>query len=138
MRATIRLAPTLVVLAVALSGLSCGSSDQPELGQVSGTVTMDGKPLPNAQVVFSPEKGRPSMAITDESGKYALTYIRDVKGAVPGKHTVRITAVRVSTSDREGAAPVKEPIPAKYNANTTLTAQVEPGENTVDFALESK
>ncbi len=30
------------------------------------------------------------------------------------------------------------PIPAKYNANSTLKVDVKPGKNTLDFALESK
>jgi hypothetical protein len=119
-----------------LSG--CGSSGRPDLAQVSGTITMDGKPLPDAQVVFSPADGRPSTGATDASGKYSLTYIRDVKGAVLGTHSVRITTVPKSTSDQDGVAPVIDPIPAKYNVNTMLTGEVKSGENTVDFPLESK
>jgi len=38
----------------------------------------------------------------------------------------------------KGKAAKKDPIPAKYNTNTTLTADVKTGENTIDFKLESK
>lgn len=125
------------------SSLGCGSSDRPELGDVHGTVTMDGAPLANAQVVFSPEGGRPSTGVTDAAGKYTLTYIRDIKGAKVGNHSVRIESVPAAPSDPEAATkeapiPFKETIPAKYNAKSTLTAEVKPGENTIDFPLESK
>ena len=42
--------------AVLLAG--CGTSgDRPELGEVTGTITFNGKPLANAQVAFRPVSG---------------------------------------------------------------------------------
>ena len=62
----------LWVLSLALGG--CGSGDdRPELGQVTGTITMDGTPLTGTVVVFSPDNGRPSRGKTDAEGKYELT-----------------------------------------------------------------
>lgn len=52
---------------------------------------MDGTPLPDAIVVFVPEKGNPSTGRTDDSGKYELSYPGDSKGALVGSHTVKIT-----------------------------------------------
>lgn len=105
---------------------------------------MDGSPLANVQVVFSPEGGRPSTGVTDAAGKYKLTYIREIKGAVLGKHSVRIESLpppaadQEATSGQNAAVPFKEPIPAKYNAESTLTADVKPGDNPIDFPLDSK
>ena len=48
--------------------IGCGSSDEPELGTVTGSVTMDGKPLANVWIGFAPTEGRASMAITDKDG----------------------------------------------------------------------
>lgn len=113
-----------------------GGSDQPDLGTVTGVVTMDGQPLANVVVTFSPENGRPSVARTDESGNYELGYLAETRGAVIGKHTVSIT------TPQENPTPpgqvYKDPIPAKYNTKTTLTADVKEGANTFDFQLESK
>ena len=134
---TVCLAMASVLAVVVLGSVGCGGADYGDLGRVSGTVTMDGTPLPGAQVVFSPANGRPSMGITDAQGKYQLIYIRDTLGAALGEHRVEITTVQESVSDTD-AGPVKEPIPAKYNAKTTLTAKVEPGDNEIDFALEAK
>ena len=128
-----------IVFALAFAVVAgCGGGGSPDVGLVTGTVTMDGKPLENAEVVFSPPNGRPSMALTDSSGKYELTYIRDTKGAVPGTHKVRITTRPEAVADDYSGPAFKEPIPIKYNAETTLTAEVKAGENTFNFELQSR
>lgn len=123
--------------ALAMFGLGC-SGGVPDVGLVRGTVTLDGKAYPDAQVVFTPAHGRPSTGITDSNGSYVLVYLRDVKGATPGKHTVRITTVQRSTSDRGEDPPFHESIPERYNVKSTLSADVKPGENVIDFALTSE
>jgi len=132
--ASIGIAMTFVLAAV----IGCSGGITSDFGLVTGTVTMAGKPLEGAEVVFSPPSGRPSMGLTDSSGKYELTYIRDTKGAVPGTHKVRITTRPESVADDYSGPAFKEPIPAKYNTDTTLTADVKAGENTFNFELESR
>jgi hypothetical protein len=127
------------VLMGLLMAAGCGSgapSDQPELGEVQGTVTLDGKPLSAVIVTFNPAKGRPSIGATDEAGKYSLTYLGNVDGAVVGKHTVTITTPQ-DHPDPPGQK-FKDPVPAKYNSSTTLGADVKPGQNEFNFALQSK
>ncbi len=117
------------LLTIALCPLcGCGSSDRPDLGTVSGTVTLNGQPLPNAEIVFQHPQKRFSTATTNENGRYELIYIRDIKGAAVGKHSVVITA-------KDAAR--RQVVPLKYNHKTTLTADVKPGDNTFDFKLES-
>lgn len=149
---------TLMFLTVCCFGCSGGGTEV-ELEKVSGVVTMDGKPLAYAVVVFKPQEGNPSSGQTDVSGKYELVHRANAPGAIPGKHTVWITqgqpptsegdpesnidsaATGVGSEDLEtpkGKAAPKNPIPAKYNTKTTLTAEVKQGENTIDFKLESK
>ena len=125
-----------VSLTIVVCG-GCGSSDHPDLGHVQGTVTIKGQPLADATVTFSPDKGRPSAGTTNSEGEYELTYVRDTKGAILGPHKVRITTVSEEdvVGERRGRRP-KEPIPAKYNVRTTLTANVEEGKNTFDFDLK--
>jgi hypothetical protein len=147
MSTTRKLTLTFILFAVALTSAvcgGCGGSDHPDLGQVQGTVTMDEEPLADATVTFVPEEGRPSSGITNSNGEYELTYVRDTKGAVLGHHKVRILAVEedASAEDTEfpedTASQAKESIPAKYNTQTTLTADVEKGKNTFDFDLKSQ
>ncbi|MGY8770429.1 MAG: carboxypeptidase-like regulatory domain-containing protein [Pirellulales bacterium] len=129
---------TSVLCLIALSGISCSGNSNSDLGLVSGTVTLDGAVYPQAQVVFTPNEGRPSMGITDSNGKYQLIYIRDTKGANIGAHQVSISTVPEVTSDADDGPPFVETIPAKYNSKTTLSVQVEAGDNTHDFPLISK
>ncbi|MFI4874646.1 MAG: hypothetical protein ACIALR_04885, partial [Blastopirellula sp. JB062] len=63
----------------------------PDLGQVEGDVTVDGKPGVNLAVAFIPENGRPSLGVTDEQGHYRLSYFRGETGATLGNHKVMIT-----------------------------------------------
>jgi hypothetical protein len=119
---------------VFIAGCDAGSG----LSPVTGTVTLDGKPYASAQVRFVPETGRPSIGITDDSGVYSLTYIRDEKGAAPGSYRVDVTTVHVSMSDTDGGKEPQEKIPAKYNTLTQLKANVESGDNVVNFDLTSR
>lgn len=119
------------ILAVGLAA-GCGKSDRPPLGVVTGVVTLDGAPLTDALVLFTPDTaGRTSRGLTDATGRYELSFLRDIMGANIGHHAVRITTV---TDDSGG----KERLPKRYHAATKLEAVVEPGANTIDFSLTSK
>jgi hypothetical protein len=130
--------PETIVWCVTIAGLlslpGClASSDLPELGNVKGVVTLDGKPLPHAQIQFVPTSGRPSNAESDEDGSYRLQYTTDVRGAVIGAHTVQI---RTAVEGRDD--PSKERLPARYHAKSKLKAEVKPGSNQINFELSSK
>ncbi len=117
--------------------LGCGGSgggDQPDLGTVTGTVSLDGQPLSGVIILFTPEEGRQSTAVTDENGGYELAYTGDSKGAKIGKHTIGFT------SSDDDSIKASAPIPPQYTigSDTGLTAEVKAGENTFDFDLISK
>ncbi len=119
--------------------VGCGSASN--LAPVEGTVTMDGKPLADATVVFINGQSSTSGARTDAKGFYRLTYSETEEGAVPGKNTVRISTVRGSNITEDGkTVPGKpETVPMKYNAQSTLEFNVEPNKkNIADWKLESK
>lgn len=143
---------TSIVLSVLIIvQLGCTSSDQPELGQVIGTITLDGMPLTGVAVVFQPENGRPARGMTDAEGKYELTYIRQTQGTKVGFNRVEIAPSEegeesgdVETGDSETQpAPSRSKsgkplVPSRYNVQSELKVDVKPGENTFDFQLESK
>lgn len=141
-----------LAVAALLSLAGCGGpSDQPELGQVKGTVTLDGKPLGDTEVVFYPDSGRPARGRTDAEGKYELTYIRETPGTKVGHNRVEIApseeggdveaevaaATQGETPAAKAGKPGKPVIPERYNSKSELEADVKPGENTFDFKLES-
>ena len=116
------------------------ASDLPELGNVTGVVTLDGEPLPGASVEFVPENRNPSIGLTDEQGRYTLTFHASADGALIGEHKVRISTFQSAFQDNEGTRhpAVPERVPARYNKRTELVAEVKPGEQTLDFALTSE
>jgi len=121
-----------VAAALLMVSGGCGSGTRPELGTVTGRLTLDGKPLTDAVVVFTPGSGgRKSMGHPDQDGKYELSYIRDIKGAKVGPHTVRVT-----TGNKMTGKP--ERLPPRYNTQSELTVEVEPGANVFDFDMTSR
>lgn len=122
---SIRHLPFTVALLLAAG---CGDDGRPPLAEVRGTVTLDGKPLAGAGVAFKLEGARASVGWTDDDGKYELTFLRDIRGAAIGTHKVI-----VSTADEE----TPERLPARYNSQSTLTREVKPGKNVIDFELHS-
>lgn len=127
----------LLMMALMLQ-VGCGPSG-PDIARVQGTVTMDGKPLPNAIIMFVPVGGRPSVSETDANGKYVLEFSGGRKGAIPGINRVEINTGRLAyEKDGKNYPAVKESVPVQYNRLTTLEFNVEAGKNnTADFALKS-
>src|SRR5262249_54770418 len=74
-------------IAVVATISGCGDGG-PRVVPVTGTVTRNGKPVPNLFINFMPEAGRPSWGHSDEQGQFTLEYDRERKGAEVGKHKV--------------------------------------------------
>jgi len=122
----------LCLCSLLLTGLltGCGGSSEVSIAPVTGTVTLNGEPLPNAYVFFTPlELGRPSMGVTNEQGIYELAYRGNESGAVIGPHRVGISTVAPESTGTEL-------VPDNYRTPDALSATVEAGSNTIDFALE--
>ncbi|MGE0374606.1 MAG: hypothetical protein AB7I48_12600 [Planctomycetaceae bacterium] len=113
------------------------SNHLPDLGYVSGTITLDGAPLAGAEIQFRPVatefqvsdrksiETRTSVGRTNEQGYYELQYMEGVEGAVVGEH-------RVSISKLDGP---REVVPANFGPYSDERRQVESGSNTIDFSL---
>jgi hypothetical protein len=127
-----------IMVLLALSGCF-GASDLPELGDVTGVVTLDDEPLSNASVEFIPENRNPSIGLTDEQGRYKLTFHASADGALIGRHEVKISTFQAPYQDNEGThhPAVPERVPARYNKRTELEAEVGPGHQELNFALTS-
>jgi hypothetical protein len=133
------------LLALLISG--CGET-KPPVAEVSGTVTLDGKPMELVHVEFWPEVGPRAFGKTDDSGKFTLvTDDRTQNGAPPGrtKVAIRDTAHMKDDYIDEGGDFVdmsngrKSRIHTKYYDahNSPITVEVKAGEkNTFDFAVD--
>jgi len=122
-----------VLLTLHLTG--CGGADVPEVGEVTGTVTIDGKPAPGVIVNFIPTGGgRSSTGVTDESGHYELMYSADAMGALIGAHQATIAAAPPSVDAvPAGRGPlVDKSIPKEY-LDAKKPVEVQAGDNTIDL-----
>lgn len=134
-----------LVLLAALCG--CGSNS--DMAPVSGIVTVNGKPVPAAQVLFTSAGHRPAAGETDSSGRYVLSTFETGDGASIGSYSVTVTARPTLKVNAAGAAGpptgrpkvqhgAASPVPLKYSdpSNPLLTAEVKPGENDIPFDLK--
>ena len=135
----------LMLLAVVVTSLSCAGCGDSLPATVTGTVTIDGKPLPENEnvtgnVVFYPTAGG-AAAFGDVSsgGKYKIT-TGSTKGLAPGEYKVTVRVIEIEPEPPGGykaAPPQKLLSPPKYNDNekTDLLVKVEPGSQTLDLDL---
>lgn len=106
----------------------------PPLGQVSGVVTLDGKPLAGATVYFAPEKReykrdkvsrglplRTAAGLTDAEGRYSLTYVDTVPGTFLGTNRVSVQPLL----DEKG----KNKVPTAWGRESKNTVDVVEGAN---------
>ena len=89
--------------------VGCGN-DLPPIGQLTGTVMMDGKPYPNGSLMFTPTSGgRPSLAATDENGKFTAMFNLETPGALVGAHTITFEAGGKQESEEDEFKPYAPP-----------------------------
>lgn len=138
--------------AVAVAAMICGAFLLPGCGgngaelnraEVSGDVTVNGAPLEEGSIAFLPTEGTqgPSVGGTINQGRYLIPV---EEGPVVGTYRVEIRATRETGRKIEAGPPsppgtmideVKAFIPAKYNAKSTLTAEIKSGTNESDYDL---
>jgi hypothetical protein len=120
-------------LLVAVTG--CGPST-PDLGQVQGVLTMEGEPVANGSIEFVPVGGgRPSLALTDEQGKFTAYYLPNVPGAQLGEHRIRFEIARGKPGDPGLERPGGRGKPKGEVVLEPQTIEVGEGENEVNFKL---
>src|SRR5262249_35475108 len=120
----------LVVIGSGLYG--CGPSE-PAPVPGSGGVRLGGAPLPSGEIYFVGRDGSVPEGGAINEGKYSLK-------ARPGSKRVEIRAFRrVEPPPPKKIDPMQNYIPDKYNADTTLSAEVTvAGPNYFEYDLQSK
>ena len=134
------LRPSVAALVLGIfAGLSgCGGDGTP-VGEVSGMVTFQSKPVGEGRVTFQNTKtGAADEALLNSNGTYALARPLPV-----GEYKVMVTPLIVRRQV-DGKGPVvgeEKPapnIPQKYRTigETTLTATVKEGKNDLNFDMK--
>ena len=124
-----------------LAGCNPSASSKP-LAAVSGRITLDGQPLPNARVGFQPQgfgdrmnAGPGSYGKTDAEGHYTLITVSGKPGAVPGMHRVAITTYK---EDSSGEVVREEQVPERYFDKDRIAFEVPTqGTEVANFDLTS-
>jgi hypothetical protein len=131
------LIPFVIPAVVALSAAGC--SQETSHGTITGTVTLDGAPLPKGLIRFIPEDGQsPTADAPIEGGGF--------EARVPvGSKRITISAPKIvgkrkmyETPDSPMVDVIEELLPEEYNVRSTLTLNVVPGGQLKDFPLKSK
>lgn len=110
----------------------CGSGE-PNTYRVIGTASWENAPIPEGDIIFSPVDG----ASAPQAGKIAAG--RYEVRATPGKKRVEIYATREGRQADPvmNAKPREQYIPAKFNAQSTLSADIQAADsNEFDFNLK--
>jgi hypothetical protein len=148
-RRHVRLFALLVL--VGLTAIGCGPKQQ--FAEVSGVVTLNGKPMPDALVEFlpDPEKGTQgpmSMGTTNAEGRFRLVCSDSDRrdGAVVGFHRVLIQDARSIPKARSDFSKEKPPenVPSRVSyiygkaASTPLRQEVRPGPQEVTLEVTGR
>ncbi len=125
----------------------CGRIDGPIRVAVAGNATVDGTPITEGSITFLPmsdTKG-PVAGSPIVDGRYSIAA---EKGPCVGHYRVEIRGSRKTGRQVPAPGPnrasslmvdeVIEIVPAKYNTQSTLVAELKTGANTLDFAVGAK
>jgi len=119
-----------------ISGFIIGCSSQaagPEMVAVSGKVTIDGNPLSDGNIIFDPQDGK---GIPVQAGISSGAFTCQVP---PGMKVVRIQSTQTSSEKGPYGEDVSiSIIPAQYNTNSDLTAEVKANGDAFEFDLTTK
>ena len=140
----------VAVLVIHCSGCGEAVSQSGTALPVTGTVTLDGKPIEGASLTFIPltaDQGQGGVGSTDAAGKYEVTHFRTGKGLEPGEYRVAVSKLVMHDGSpipagTSSAADLntKNAIPPQFSDpnSTTLKATVASGGKPIDFALTSR
>ncbi|KLU02376.1 putative secreted membrane lipoprotein [Rhodopirellula islandica] len=122
----------IAVALISVLPLGCSDSTEPERVEVSGHVTLGGKPLPRAMIRFVAIKSEPGLhdSVTMISeGHFAFD---STNGPSPGEHHVMITPMEPEMNEAVAAIQNGErdplnarSIPARYQSTGQLRATID-------------
>ena len=127
----------LLIVVAAFSGCSGNMG-----AQVSGTVTLDDKPLTTGNVAFVPAGGTGTISYgqVDAAGKYTIN-TATAEGLPPGNYSVTVISTEpLPATAGEVEITPKVLTPAKYSdaSTTDLKIEVKPGKNDIPLKLSSQ
>jgi hypothetical protein len=130
----------LLLLAGGLA--ACGCSSENRGGKITGSVLLEGKPLPDAVVGFVPndQKEPTNFAVTDAEGHFEVKRDKAKRTLPPGTYAVVVRQYvkkdgkPLPPEERDmliASGNLRNTLPERYSSPKTsgLTADVKPGDN---------
>lgn len=125
-----------------------GCGERVPLGQVHGTLTLDGQPVPHAVVVFLLESSGDyanlrSAGYCDENGRFTLRCDQGGMGGVVGNHRVVVEDLSLADAPREPDGTIiqfpRQRFPAAYSdpLRTPLRAAIREGDQEIELKMVS-
>jgi hypothetical protein len=128
--------------AIAAANLALGGCDRgPPSGAVNGEVTLDGQPVKNGRILFTPiDRQTQPAGGTISDGKFTVSDVPVAKMRVEinGNKVIGKRRVYEDSPNSPIVEEVAELVPRKYNINSELTLDVKEGSQTVQYDLKSK
>lgn len=135
----------VALLAAVAAGVGGGCRPPRTMATVTGVVSVDGQPLDNGSIAFYPvphegrRAARSAGSTIDKQGRYRADIL-------PGRFRVEISSSRIvgqrkaypEVPDSPVEDVLAERVPAEYNTESRLVADIALETKTVDFQLESK
>ncbi|WP_146119128.1 hypothetical protein [Blastopirellula marina] len=134
---TTRMCQTLAVLALAIGLAGCGPDDG--MVGVSGTITMDGKPVPEGSITFTPVdgKGRPGGGAFENGSFSTRAFPGETAVQIHGHEIIQLPNPTQEQVERGLDTERKSIVPGVYNNASKLRIDISPENNTFDFDLTS-
>lgn len=141
------LAGCFLILTTGCGGSINADYSQLDLVDVSGKVTLDGKPLAGATVAFEANDGTFSSGVTNDNGDFDLMFNTEKSGCLTGDKIVRIQFKGDSENPDEESEEEREvgqefkskiKIPEQYNKKSNLEVTVDSDHTKFNFDLKSK
>ncbi|MEQ8848896.1 hypothetical protein [Botrimarina sp.] len=98
--------PLALLFAAALAD-AVGCDSRPRRVPISGTVLIDGEPVPYGNISFVPGDGRAASGKIDPQGRFELTCYEPGDGAILGEHRVTVAARQMKDGKLVWHAPKK-------------------------------
>jgi hypothetical protein len=121
--------------------VGCGSGDKFNRQPVSGTISIDGRPIPHGNIEFVPSESQPTTVTLEiKDGKFS---VEQKGGLAPGKYIIRVQGMDGPPpppgdipGNPTGPMP-KSIVPDKYGPQSTETITIKAGDkNELTIALK--
>ena len=129
-----------ITCAVLAALLGAGCAKEPPTGMIAGEVTIDGQPLKDGRIQFTPLDGQSQPGgATVVDGKFtAKAPVAKMRVEINGNKPTGKKIKAYDTPESPLMDEIVELVPPKYNINSDLTLDVKPGNQEVKYELKSK